>query len=167
MSFNDDITCEASQESPCAGVECGAHGACDGGSCACTDGYTGTNCDTPPVCDNVTVQLRIAEEDHGKWQIEAKNAHFFHLCKKTTGWAYTNGYRRSSSFNKYLRKIPKDKNDFRFSKIYVFWQNFTPKRSGPKISWSLPTKRMHQLQSRVPSWRYISNSLEWKFVRKT
>ena len=36
---------------PCAGVDCGSHGSCSGGSCACTDHYSGTNCEHEPrIC---------------------------------------------------------------------------------------------------------------------
>ena len=31
---------------PCAEVDCGAHGSCDGGKCTCRDHYTGTQCQT-------------------------------------------------------------------------------------------------------------------------
>lgn len=33
---------------PCAGVECGEHGSCADGSCACRDGYTGDACESAP-----------------------------------------------------------------------------------------------------------------------
>ena len=36
-------------EDPCAGVSCGGNSACDAGSCVCTTGYTGTNCETAAV----------------------------------------------------------------------------------------------------------------------
>ena len=48
---------------PCASVNCGAHGACSvvTGQCVCTDGYSGANCQVPPngpppngACGSVT-----------------------------------------------------------------------------------------------------------------
>ena len=39
---------------PCANVDCGDHGECQGGKCVCTDNYTGDNCETAPdPCDGV------------------------------------------------------------------------------------------------------------------
>ena len=34
---------------PCANVDCGDHGECQGGKCVCTDNYTGDNCETAPA----------------------------------------------------------------------------------------------------------------------
>jgi hypothetical protein len=34
---------------PCANVQCGAHGVCVGGSCRCSNGYTGSSCSTAPA----------------------------------------------------------------------------------------------------------------------
>ena len=31
-------------------LDCGAHGDCSDGTCVCMDGYTGTSCETAPVC---------------------------------------------------------------------------------------------------------------------
>jgi hypothetical protein len=40
---------------PCAGINCGAHGNCVGGSCKCTDNYSGNRCQTAPdPCANCT-----------------------------------------------------------------------------------------------------------------
>ena len=36
---------------PCEDVECFNGGTCDGGSCDCVNGYTGTNCEIEPDCN--------------------------------------------------------------------------------------------------------------------
>jgi hypothetical protein len=35
-------------EDPCSTIDCGDHGSCSGGTCSCTGGYTGLNCETAP-----------------------------------------------------------------------------------------------------------------------
>ena len=37
---------------PCENVECFNGGKCDGGSCDCVNGYTGTNCEIEPDCND-------------------------------------------------------------------------------------------------------------------
>ena len=40
--------CDAAN--PCQDVDCGDHGSCDGGTCTCEGGYSGTNCATLQEC---------------------------------------------------------------------------------------------------------------------
>ncbi len=37
---------------PCAGVNCGTNGYCVNGVCQCTSGYSGSNCQTPPIASS-------------------------------------------------------------------------------------------------------------------
>ena len=46
----------------CAGVSCGGHGICSGGSCTCTGGYTGNLCQNAPT--------PTCQELHTIWQGE-------------------------------------------------------------------------------------------------
>ena len=41
---------ERQSDPACDGIECGAHGYCEGGVCVCTDGYIGEFCDVPGPC---------------------------------------------------------------------------------------------------------------------
>ena len=41
--------CSKSDPDACENVSCGTHGVCQDGSCVCTDGYSGSNCDIPPA----------------------------------------------------------------------------------------------------------------------
>ena len=48
---------------PCAPVECGAHGACEGGACVCADGYTGDHCETAPsAAGNLVFRMNASGE---------------------------------------------------------------------------------------------------------
>lgn len=54
LHISDDIfmtTGDFKVAPPCAYVECGIHGKCDGGECICTGGYSGSGCDVAP-CNN-------------------------------------------------------------------------------------------------------------------
>ena len=56
MNFegNNDCTCSGGSD-PCAGVSCGSYGSCSNGQCQCTNGYSGSSCQTAPAnpCANV------------------------------------------------------------------------------------------------------------------
>ena len=62
-----------SKNDPCLNINCGSHGTWTSGSCVCTDGYTGKNCETDIFCTNNTCS------GHGKC------TNSFCICKD--GWA--------------------------------------------------------------------------------
>lgn len=53
-SSTEDVACV----DPCASISCGDNGACSGGTCICSNDYTGTLCDIPPTpCLAVSVDM--------------------------------------------------------------------------------------------------------------
>ncbi len=46
--YNIGFRCARGEATPCADIDCGEHGECVYGTCECSDGYTGNQCETPP-----------------------------------------------------------------------------------------------------------------------
>lgn len=54
ITYSLFLGCNERVLDPCDGIVCGQYGVCNTGKCDCTDGYSGTNCSSPPLNINGT-----------------------------------------------------------------------------------------------------------------
>ncbi len=63
VSMHIFAACEVPQPETCEGIDCGDHGSCINGTCICTDGYSGENCEILPPKHRIFVYGTIADQD--------------------------------------------------------------------------------------------------------
>jgi hypothetical protein len=75
------VQCLAADSCVTYNVDCGAHGVCSGGTCFCTDGYTGTRCTTfSPACAAANCGL------HGECALSNTDGQSTVCSCMTTAW---------------------------------------------------------------------------------
>jgi hypothetical protein len=50
----------------CCVNNCSGNGTCNNGVCVCSNGYTGTDCSTPPNCTNLNLGIKLCHEQQGR-----------------------------------------------------------------------------------------------------
>ena len=88
---------------PCLGVDCGAHGVCNrfsGGSCECTDGFSGAACGVEPICPRINYAAAAnggsVVSSHTQGGFDVSESIDGALGPADNGWAYGGGASRET-----------------------------------------------------------------------